>query len=138
MSKRPHQEGGHTYSRLNWPIYRKFLKSKNDHYKGNIFMWKQNIQFAFIYNFMTQTRTIFILQSYVLWSLRTVVSYLWAKRQEVLWLRRKCKMKNPIQSYCCLFLILCCPKMCTELLCHQFFYIQQTRSLFFLYYETHI
>ena len=69
-------------------------------------MWKQNIQFAFIYNFMTQTRTIFILQSYVWWSLRTVVhvSYLWAKRQEVLWLRRKCKMKNPIQSYCCLFL----------------------------------
>ena len=33
----------------------------------------RTFKFAFIYNFMTQAQTVFILQSYVPWSLWTVV-----------------------------------------------------------------
>ena len=49
--------------------------------------------FAFIFNSFPQTRTVFILKSYLQWSFRTVVSYLWIERQEGLWLWRKCKIQ---------------------------------------------
>ena len=42
---------------------------------------------------MTRTETVFILQSYVQRSLWIVVSYVWTKRQEGLWLWSECKIQ---------------------------------------------